>query len=95
MRQNSCGGQLQAGGYRQGSPTEAEAVGPGSMKRENDFSKRGEEELQSPGRQSYRSGWMVMEWEGTGRDESRFHGTSGYMTHRGIRRIKMKARNAG
>lgn len=47
------------------------------MKREKDFLERREEELQSPGRQSYRSGWMVIKWEGTGRYESRFHGTLG------------------
>lgn len=44
-------------------------------KREKDFWKRREEELQSPGRQSYRSGWMVIKWEGAGTDESWFHRT--------------------
>lgn len=59
VRHTWCGGQLQGGGYRQGGLTEGKAVGPGSIKREEDFPKR-EKELQNPGRQSYRSGWMVI-----------------------------------
>jgi len=57
-----------------------------------DFPKRKDEELWSPGRQSYRSGWMAGEWECRGRDERQFHRTVGYMAHRGIRGIKMRAR---
>lgn len=69
--------------------------GARKQKEKEGTSQRGErKKFRTPGRQSSRNGQMALGWEGRGRDEKQFLRTVGYMAHRGIRRNKMKARNA-